>query len=346
MPPRKAKAAVAVTDSLFDNLHVLANKTIGDKDDPNVYHWLSSGITLLDCALGNGIPGGKLTVVRGPYQKGKTLLALAMCRSAQQLGGQAIWLDAEARFSSKLRELCGVSTDKDQWFFRIPNNLEMTLDFLEKVAEKALALETPTVIVLDSVAAIGSKAIGKEERDIDEKGYRAPLKAAKLAEFFERGILRDIAGSNVFLVFTNQIRDSLDFHSYGPKQHSSPGGHAVDHNVTVMLKMGMKQLEKEGPDGKKRTIGNWLNVTVEKNAGPCYRTVSFPFYYRAGLDNNLSILNYLIAHGAMKKVRNIFYKLDEVEKTKAEWREAMTEDPELLESMKVLLRQTYLEVEG
>ena len=342
----KKKAAVAVDGSLFDNLHLLANKTIGDKDNPDVKYWLSTGITLLDAALGNGIPGGKLTVIKGPYQKGKTLLALAICKQAQNLGGACVWLDAEARFSSTLRKLCGVSDDPSHWFYRIPNSLEMTLDFIEKAAEKAVSSESPTIIVLDSIASIGSKAGGKDDRGIDEKGYIAPKKAAKFAEFFERGILRDIAGSNVYLVFTNQIRDSLDFHSHGPKQHSSPGGHAIDHNVTVMLKMGMKQLEKQDKKGVKRTIGSWLTVTTEKNAGPCYRKVEFPFYYRYGLDDNLSILNYLISCGAMPKRKEIYYELDEVLKTKAAWRELLSEDPDTLHKFKEYLRSIYLELEG
>ncbi|KAJ7981989.1 putative DNA repair protein recA [Quillaja saponaria] len=57
-----------------------------------------SGCLILDCALGGGLPKGRIVEIYGPESSGKTTLALHAIAEVQKLGGNAMLVDAEHVF--------------------------------------------------------------------------------------------------------------------------------------------------------------------------------------------------------------------------------------------------------
>ena len=57
---------------------------------------ISTGSVSLDVALGiGGVPRGRIVEIYGPESSGKTTIALHVIASAQKMGGEAAFIDAE-----------------------------------------------------------------------------------------------------------------------------------------------------------------------------------------------------------------------------------------------------------
>ena len=307
--------------------------------------WLSTGSLTLDLAisLGLGLPGGKLLEVAGDSASGKTAIALAICKEAQKLGGTVIYLDAEARLSESLaNDLIEIDTNHN-FIYTIPANLEEALGAMETYGEAAVKLETPTVIVLDSIAALATQQQSMDSGDLGNH-KRVMGSAANLISWWgARGILRKINGSNVFFVVINQLREKLDFTPIpGANKKITTGGHAISFYSQTRLLISQEPLEKLGKE-----VGAMIKVHVKKTTtGPPFQNAYLPFYYREfqgskGLDEPLSWVNYLISQKVIKKVGS-YYELEGVRQYKKNWVRHIQTNPEFATGIKNLVRATYL----
>ena len=79
---------------------------LGDNMNMNV-EAVSTGSLSLDIALGiGGVPRGRIVEIYGPEGSGKTTLALQIVASAQKMGGEAAFIDAEHALDPIYAQCC------------------------------------------------------------------------------------------------------------------------------------------------------------------------------------------------------------------------------------------------
>lgn len=350
----------------------LATSHFGEMDTPEINYWLPTGCLRVDLAIGQGLPGGTLTEMFGDTMAGKTTFAMSCCRQAQLLGGNAFWFDLEGRFSPSLAVKYNNLDLTHGWYYYKtdkdgrPLLMEYILDFLMELGAEACDKPYPTVIVVDSVAALRSK-----DQDPEASAKRQMGKVANVfSGWFTYGFNTLISGSNVHLIFLNQTRDNLDFWAKGPQKSTTPAGKAVKFYASTRLEFKSKSLTKShdpNSDKSKDKIGRWVTVFVEKNThGPPFRSASFPFYFYdqlldwetedqrvVGMDDSLSQLDYLISRDALApgltkdgKVHRGYYEIGGVKNNKMGWRERMRLEPETRKYVRDLVHKTYKEEYG
>ena len=114
---------------------------------------IPTGALSLDIALGiGGVPRGRIIEIFGPESSGKTTLALHIIAEAQKMGGEAAFIDAEHALDPVYAKKLGV--DIDNLIVSQPDTGEQALEITESLVRSG-ALD---VIVVDSVAALGSKS--------------------------------------------------------------------------------------------------------------------------------------------------------------------------------------------
>ncbi|MED6121923.1 hypothetical protein PIB30_034781 [Stylosanthes scabra] len=85
-----------------------------------------SGCLTLDCALGGGLPKGRIVEIFGPESSGKTTIALHAIAEVQKLGGNAMLVDAEHAFDPAYSKALGV--DVENLIVCQPDHGEMALE--------------------------------------------------------------------------------------------------------------------------------------------------------------------------------------------------------------------------
>jgi RecA/RadA recombinase len=156
------------------------------------------------------------------------------------------------------------------------------------------------MFVLDSLAMLGIKGIS--EKAINKQKLQVMSIAAQWAFFFQREGPKQMAGTNMFLVFINHVRDNVDMMGYGArKEYKTPGGRANKHmqSIRIFLK-GVKFCKtnddwfEEWPE-KDAEYGYNVVYYIEKNAsGAPWRKAKIPFFFHRGFDDGLACLQYLL----------------------------------------------------
>lgn len=337
--------------STWEILDEEVSKTLGPAMRMEVLHWLSTGSFMLDQAIcGYGLPGGKLTEIYGPFKAAKTFLACLIGAQAQALGGHVIYLDAESRLSFSLAtKLAGLNVET-HFSYRQPDNLEIALRAIYRICRAAVKSPVPVVVILDSVAALCTKAQADEEADIVEAKRVTGSAASKISWFFSQGFLRRIHRSNVYPIFINQERSKMDFFSRQGPQKTTPGGVAIPYYASTRLELSTEALvEKNG-----KQLGRMVNVFVEKNTvGPPHRSVQIPFLFRSGVNDLWALFNYLVSRKVILAIKAEAkegeeegrgtgqYEFEEQRQTKKKWLAQAQEDPELLAKWKGLAKEVF-----
>jgi hypothetical protein len=110
---------------------------------------ISTGSIALDAAIGiGGVPRGRITEIFGPESSGKTSLALHVIASAQRMGGNATFIDAEHALDPVYARNLGV--DLNRLYVSQPDTGEQALE----IADTLVRSGTMDVVVIDSVAAL------------------------------------------------------------------------------------------------------------------------------------------------------------------------------------------------
>lgn len=326
-----------------ESLYELADDLLGDAK-LGVNFWFPTGFLTLDLAISNGLglPGGKMVEIYGDSGSAKSSLCLKICKEAQALGGTVIWLDAEAALSLSLaEEIIGIDTQHN-FIYKIPDTLENAIESIEKLGSLAAAKGEPVVIVLDSIAALSTKAQSIDGGDFASTKRVMGSAANTISWFGSRGILRKLAGSPVLLLIINQTRTKVDFFSYGGPKKTTPGGVSISFYSRVRLELSTGPL-KEGDV----VVGKQMAIEVVKNSfGPDGNVAYIPLYPSmhndiVGFDEDLSCVNYLVARNVLKR-NGSWYSLAGDNKRKNEWVEAMRENPNLRSSIRDLVRAEYL----
>lgn len=180
-----------------------------DLSPTHVKRWVSTGCIGLDYAVANrrngGCPEGRIIEIYGPPSIGKSHLAAQICRSAQQMGGIAVYIDTENAVNPENLNQLGVDVSK-RFIYVETGCVEDTFTVIESIVNKvkASAKDVPVVVVWDSVAATPAKAELEADYDKDSIG----LQARQLSKGF-RKITQVIGNQNITLVCLNQIRTKI-----------------------------------------------------------------------------------------------------------------------------------------
>lgn len=224
---------------------------------------LTTGVEVLDEALGGGFPVGRVIELYGPPSGGKSLISMLTIAQAQKEGKTCIYFDVEDSFNDTFAKSLGVDTEK-----LVIAQLgigEKIMDLICKLLEAQ-----PDLIVVDSVAAMVAQDVVDESL---EKQYMA-LKARLMS----KGLAKITAlNRKTAFIFINQTIATMAM--YGPKT-TTPGGNALKFYASLRLEIKNTELLHEEDKKTKPIIGQTVTFRVTKNkTAPPFKTNAFRFIY-------------------------------------------------------------------
>lgn len=286
----------------------MARKRIKTEEAPKSYFvsdkehlsFVSTGCTLLDCALGGGFVLGRIANLVGDKSTSKTGLSMECLINfvRKYPNGIAGYRDCEAAFDTQYAQAMGLPLDKIDFG---PEERIVTVEGwyrdLNKFLDKCIKADAPGIYVLDSLDAISDEA--EMERDIGDATYGGN-KAKKLSEFF-RKLTPKIESSKVLVLIVNQIRDNIGA-MFGEK-HKRSGGKALDFYATHIVWLAHIERLTKTVKGMKRAYGITVRAQVKKNkvAMP-FRDCDFEYHFGFGIEDVISNAEWLKKAGRLKDV--------------------------------------------
>ena len=310
----------------------LASKIIIPADD---YIWVPSKSPVINYNLGGGIPMGKMVEFLGEESSGKSLLAYDFMKSAQELGGMGILVDAEFSFEERWAKLNGLDLDKIHYLAEVA--VEKIQDFLHDAAthyRSELRHNEPIVIVVDSLAALDTElALGTAAMDAKaEMGNRA-----KAIYRMVRHLNPVFSKLGIIAIFVNQIRDAVGVNAMFADTETSPGGKAMRFYAAQRIGLYTGAQINEGTGVNRKLVGKQISFRIKKNKvarprAPHKTNVIFdPSYGEVGFSKIAGLREVLLELETIEKRGNAYYfDGEEIASGKDDFNLAMGEEPELL----------------
>ena len=255
--------------------------------DPRLF--IPSGITMLDCCLGGGLPMGRITELYSDNEsEGKTTLALTFAKAVLDIGGAVIWLESESAIDKPRAKLMGI--DLTKMVIWTPDSLEDGFRFIDKIVRNIATDKDlqgkPTLIVWDTISMARTEA----ERDGD--AFRDGIGAAPRAiSTALKNYAQEFVHFNVHLLLVNQSYTRIGASKYEP-QFETHGGKRIKFASTIRM-----HLRRAGAIGDKYSLsatdektGIVCRVTTVKNkiALP-QRKVELALYGKTGLSDVMTM---------------------------------------------------------
>lgn len=185
---------------------------------------ITFGVPELDSVVGK-LPRGKIIEIYGEESSGKTTLLLNLVKNNQK-HNLCAWIDTEFSFEGFYAQEIGC--DLNMLFISHESRIDKLFELIQTLIKHKI-----DIIVVDSLAGISS--------DGDDYKHNKLLKEK----------LRSIQNNHSVIIFTNQIRDNLNYYS---KENARPCKNSIEIYSSLILEL--KRLSKT----KKLT-----NIKVIKN---------------------------------------------------------------------------------
>jgi recombination protein RecA len=267
-------------------------------EDKKNYSFVSSGCTLLDCALGGGYPLGRIVNIVGDKSTAKTGLATeAMINFVRAYpDGVAAYRDTEAAFDQGYAEAMGLNLDTidfgpDESLITVES---FTRDF-DKFLDERLKRKTPGIYVVDSLDALSDDV--EMDQDIG-KGTFGTAKSKLMSTFFRKTAHR-IEQSRVLLLVISQVRDNIGA-MFGEK-HKRSGGRALDFYSSIALWLAHVQTLRREINKVKRPYGVTIKARCKKNKISLpFREAEFSYIFGYGIEDLGASVEWLKEVGRLK----------------------------------------------
>ena len=271
-------------------------------DEKTNLQFVSTGCTVLDCALGGGPVLGRVINVVGDKSTSKTGLATeCLINFTQQYPkGRPAFREIEGAWDPAYAEAMGMPLDKID--FGDPKSPMLTVeDFardLDAFVDAQIKANNPGFYALDSLDSLSDEA--EMEKDIGEGTY-GMAKSKQLSIMF-RKITRKIECSKVTLMIISQVRDNINAMAFGEKQRRS-GGKALDFYASQIVWLAHVKTLKKTIKGIERPYGIRVRAKVKKNkVGMPFREAEFDFIFGYGIDDLGSSISWLKEIGKLEDV--------------------------------------------
>ena len=287
---------------------------------------IPTGALSLDVALGiGGLPRGRVVEIYGPESSGKTTLALHVIAEAQNLGGNAAFIDAEHALDPIYAKKLGVNID--ELLISQPDTGEQALEITETLVRS----NAVDVIVIDSVAALVPRA----ELDGD-MGDSLPGLQARLMSQALRKLTAAISRSGACVVFINQIREKIGVMFGSPE--TTTGGRALKFYASVRLDIRRQDAIKNGTE----SVGVRTKVKVVKNKlAPPFREAEFDVMYGEGVSKAGTVLDAAVEQGIVEKSGTWYsYKTERIGQGRENARKWLQENAVALNDLEAKVRET------
>ena len=258
---------------------------LGDGMQVNV-EAIPTGSLSLDLALGiGGVPKGRIIEIYGPESSGKTTLALHIVASAQKLGGEVAYIDAEHALEPAYARALGV--DIESMLISQPDTGEDALSITETLVRSG-AID---VVVVDSVAALVPRSEIEGEMGDSSVGVVARLMSQAL-----RKLAGSISKTNCIVIFINQLREKIGV-MYGNPE-TTPGGRALKYFSSVRIDVRRTETLKNGSE----MIGNRTRAKIVKNkVAPPFKEAEFDIMYGEGISKIGEIIDFAVKLDLIEK---------------------------------------------
>jgi recombination protein RecA len=252
-------------------------------EEKNIFEpigFLESKITLLDKAMGGGLPFGRFSSISGLPGVGKSSLGwLYVSRYLQEEEGMVYYFESEGKppAASYIFDVFGI-TDFKKIEYKRYNFLEEVLNRCEEIT---FSLDKGFIFI-DSIAAFGLDPGDSTIKDYSRVGGVA----SKWTQFMQRGIFRVLSEKRMIFLGINQLRETI---SMGMGGMHEPGGQALHYSSSLELRLNRGNWIK---DHKKEVIGQQVDIVVQRNMfnSPLKRVENIPFYFKYGFHNIENII--------------------------------------------------------
>lgn len=316
----------------------------------NVKYWVDTGSSFLNLAISNmkdggGYPSGRLTILFGEEQAGKSLLCMHAIAATQKMGGIALYIDCERAMHEGFAKAIGVDLESPTFMKLSNSNIGVILTFIEKYivsAREKFGNEVPITVCLDSLTAAKTEEEMKGAYE-EEQGYNTGM--SKLLSRAMPALIPLIQEHNICFLVTNQVRQNLNRSTPFESKFRMAGGQSVPHYASVIVRLQKTKMIKGEVSGIKRTLGRIVRATIDKNRlGPPLSQVTFNIYFDRGIDDIESWEEFNKSFKVIKKDKS-WYKYQIVDEETGEvielkahgWanfaNEVLKKRPELAESI-------------
>lgn len=179
--------------------------------------WLNTGFYTVNKAISGsynkGWASGRLGMVTGPSDAGKSLLAMAAAVEAQKQGYGVFIVDSEFALDDDYMRAVGIDVDDDMFFFNRTNSIsaakKVIMEFLKEYRENKEQNDLPPVaLIIDSIDRLltDSHVAKADGGDIyNDQGLHA-----KMLKQFTSDIAQAIGDLDVFGICTKQPYKNQD----------------------------------------------------------------------------------------------------------------------------------------